>query len=283
VQEWKIGEVRVRAALEVGVTVPAAAVVAELDLVSAAEHLGWLQPDYVDDDGNIRLAVQSFLVESAGKRIIVDTCFGHGHALPYDLGIDTRPFPATLAAAGFGSDDVDVVVCTHLHFDHVGWNVVQTDEGWQPMFPNAQYLFGNGEYDHWREDPDPNKANEESVQLLVDAGLARLVADDHEITSEVRLVPTPGHTPGHVSVRIDSAGQSALISGDMVHHPVQVARPDWPSVPDYDPEAAMATRRTTFAALADTDVLLLGTHFNSPTGGYVRSSGQGWVWAAHEG
>ena len=94
-----IGEVRVRAAVEVSMAVPPAAVVAELSLESAAEHLGWLQPDYVDTDGNIRLAVQSFLVESAGRRIIVDTCFGHGHALPYDLGIDTRPFPATLAAA----------------------------------------------------------------------------------------------------------------------------------------------------------------------------------------
>jgi glyoxylase-like metal-dependent hydrolase (beta-lactamase superfamily II) len=283
VQEWKIGDVRVRAAVEVAIPVPAAAVVADLNLESAAEHLAWLQPNYVDADGNILLAVQSFLVESAGRRIIVDTCFGHGHALPYDLGIDTRPFPATLAAAGFGRDDVDVVVCTHLHFDHVGWNVMKTDDGWEPMFPNAQYLFGNDEYDHWREDPDPNKANDESVQLLVDTGLARLVASDHEITPEVRLVPTPGHTPGHVSVRIDSGDHAALISGDMVHHPVQIARPDWPSAPDFDPEAAMAMRRRTFAALADTDVLLLGTHFNAPAGGYVRSSGQGWIWAAQEG
>ena len=282
-QEWKIGDVRVRAAVEVAVPVPAAAMVAELDLESAAEHLGWLQPDYVDADGNIRLAVQSFLVESAGRRIVVDTCFGHGHALPYDLGLDTRHHPATLADAGFGREDVDVVVCTHLHLDHVGWNVIQTANGWEPMFPNAQYLFGNDEYDHWRGESDPNKANDESVQLLVDAGLARLVANDHEITPEVGLVPTPGHTPGHVSVRIDSGGQSALISGDLVHHPVQIARPDWPSVPDFDPEAAMAMRRTTFATLADTDVLLLGTHFNAPAGGYVRSAGHGWTWAAHKG
>jgi glyoxylase-like metal-dependent hydrolase (beta-lactamase superfamily II) len=283
VQEWKIGDVRVRAAVEVAVPVPAAAMVAELTLESAAEHLGWLQPDYVDADGNILLAVQSFLVESGDRRIVVDTCFGHGHALPYDLGLDTRHHPTTLADAGFGRDDVDVVVCTHLHLDHVGWNVIQTEHGWEPMFPNAQYLFGSEEYDHWQGESDPNKANDESVQLLVDAGLARLVANDHEITPEVRLVPTPGHTPGHVSVRIDSGGRSALISGDMVHHPVQIARPDWPSVPDFDPEAAMAMRRTTFGALADTDVLLLGTHFNAPTGGYVRSTGAGWTWSAHKG
>lgn len=283
-QEWKIGDVRVRAAVEVAIPVPAAGLIAGLSLESAAEHLHWLQPDYVDEAGNVRLAVQSFLVESAGQRIIVDTCFGHGHALPYDLGIDTRPFPATLTATGFGRDDVDVVVCTHLHLDHVGWNVTRADDGaWEPMFPNARYLFGNDEYDHWREDPDPNKANEESVQLLVDAGLARLVANDHEITPEVRLVPTPGHTPGHVSVRIESGGQTALISGDMVHHPVQIARPDWPSVPDYDPEAAMAMRRATFGALADTGVLLLGTHFNAPAGGYVTSAGTGWTWTAHKG
>lgn len=283
-QEWKIGDVRVRAAVEVAIPVPAAGLIAELTLESAAEHLGWLQPDYVDEAGNIRLAVQSFLVESGDTRILVDACFGHGHELPYDLGLDTRAFPATLAAAGFGRDDVDVVVNTHLHIDHVGWNVTLADDGsWEPTFPNAEYLFGRVEYDHWANDPDPNKANEESVQLVVDRGLARLVPDDHVITPEVRLVPTPGHTPGHVSVRIESGGQVGLISGDMVHHPVQIARPDWPSVPDYDPEAAMATRRSTFAALADTDVLLLGTHFNEPAGGYVRSAGNGWIWAAHKG
>lgn len=282
-QEWNIGDVRVRAAVEVAMPVPAAGLIAGFSLESAAEHLSWLQPDYIDHAGNVLLAVQSFLVESGGTRIVVDTCFGHGHALPYALAIDTRGFPATLSAAGFDRDDVDVVVCTHLHLDHVGWNVRQTDDGWEPMFPNAQYLFGNDEYDHWSEDPDPNKANDECVQLLVDAGLARLVANDHEMTPDVRLVPTPGHTPGHVSVRIDSGGQSALISGDMVHHPVQIARPDWPSVPDYDPEAAMAMRRTTFAALADSGVLLLGTHFNAPAGGYVTNAGQGWVWTAHKG
>lgn len=282
-QEWKIGDVTVRAAVEVAMPTPAAALVAEVNAASVAEHLHWLQPDYLDADCNINLAVQSFLVESAGTRIVVDTCFGHGHALPYEIPIDRRGFPATLAAAGFAPDDVDVVVCTHLHFDHVGWNVTMVDGTWQPTFPNAQYLFGNDEYDHWNEDPDGNKANDESVQLLVDSGLARLVANDHEITPEVRLVPTPGHTPGHVSVRIESGDQRALITGDMVHHPVQIVHPEWPSVPDYDKPAAMAMRRKMFADLADTGVLLLGTHFNEPAGGYVTSSGQGWTWKPHKG
>jgi glyoxylase-like metal-dependent hydrolase (beta-lactamase superfamily II) len=257
--------------------------VVEINADSVADDLHWLQPAYLDADCNINLAVQSFLVESAGRRILVDTCFGHGHQLPYDLPIETRGFPETLAAAGFGRQEVDVVVCTHLHFDHVGWNVIQVDGGWEPMFPNAQYLFGNTEYDHWSEDPDPNRCNEESVQLLVDSGLTRLVADDHVITPEVRLIPTPGHTPGHVSVQIDSGGSTAIISGDMVHHPVQIVHPDWPSVPDYDREAAMAMRRTMFARLADTDVLLLGTHFNAPAGGHIRSTDRGWTWVAAEG
>jgi glyoxylase-like metal-dependent hydrolase (beta-lactamase superfamily II) len=282
-QEWKIGDVTVRAAVEVAMPTPAFALVAEVNAESVADHLHWLQPDYLDADCNINLAVQSFLVESDGKRIVVDTCFGHGHQLPYDLQIDTTHYPETLAAAGFGLGDVDVVVCTHLHLDHVGWNVTKVGDRWEPTFPNAQYLFDNEEYDHWNEDPDGNKANDESVQLLVDSGLARLVTNDHEITPEVRLVPTPGHTPGHVSVRIESGGQTALISGDMVHHPVQIVHPEWPSVPDYDPEAAMAMRRTMFGQLADSGVLLLGTHFNRPAGGYIVSTDQGWLWNPHKG
>lgn len=282
-QEWTIGDVVVRAAVEVAVPTPAAGLLPDLDMAALGDHVGWLRPDYVDDDGNLHIAIQSFLVEAGGTRIVVDTCFGHGHRLPYDLAIETRHHPATLAAAGFGRDDVDVVLCTHLHFDHVGWNVMQVDGEWQPTFPNAQYLFGNAEYDHWREDPDPNKANDESVQLLVDGGLARLVADDHVITPEVRLIPTPGHTPGHVSVRIESRGQTAIITGDMVHHPIQIVRPDWRSGPDYDPPLATATRRTLFGELADTDVLVLGTHFNAPTGGRIRSAGDGWTWVPAKG
>ena len=282
-QEWTIGDVVVRAAVEEASLIPGPGLLMGMDVAELGDHLHWLQPDYMDGEGNIQLAIQSFLVESSGQRIVVDTCFGDGHQLPYDLPLDTRHYPGMLASVGFGVDDVDVVLCTHLHFDHVGWNTTLVDGSWQPTFPNAEYLFGAEEYDHWRDDPDPNRCSEECVQTLVDCGAARLVAHDHVITPEVRLVPTPGHTPGHVSVRIESRGQSALITGDMVHHPIQIVRPDWSSGPDYDPETAIATRRQVFSELADTDVLVLGTHFNEPAGGRVRTSGDGLTWAPAKG
>ncbi len=98
---------------------------------------------------------------------------------------------------------------------------------------------------------------------------------DHRITSHVSLRPTPGHTPGHASVQIESGGQRALITGDMIHNPVQVAHPDLAAVPDWDQDAARATRRAVLQDIADADVLLLGTHFAAPTGGFVRSEADG--------
>ena len=169
---------------------------------------------------------------------------------------------------------VDVVLCTHLHFDHVGWNLRTVDGERVPTFPNARYLFSETEVDHTRIE-DHHAVIEPSVQPLIDAGLADLVADDHVIDDAVRLLPTPGHTPGHVSLSIDSHGERAVITGDMSHTPLQFAEPELSSANfDHDADAAIATRKRMLDAWTDEPVLVLGTHFAPPTGGRIVTDGE---------
>jgi glyoxylase-like metal-dependent hydrolase (beta-lactamase superfamily II) len=192
------------------------------------------------------------------------------------------PFLGDLAAAGFPREEVDTVICTHLHFDHVGWNTMLVDGEWVPTFPNARYLLCRDEWEHWgREGASGYAATiDDAVQPVVDAGLADLVASDHRVTDEIRLEPTPGHTPGHVSVRLASGGADAVITGDLMHHPVQVAEPTWQTPFDSDPAAAIATRRAFCARYADRPVTVLGTHFHHPTAGRIVSHRDAWRFTA---
>ncbi|MEZ5230655.1 MAG: MBL fold metallo-hydrolase [Acidimicrobiales bacterium] len=163
------------------------------------------------------------------------------------------------------------MLCTHLHFDHVGWNTVRVDDRWVPTFPNARYLIAATELDHVRRD-DHMGVLEPSVQPLLDAGLVDAVATDHRVTSEVRLLPTPGHTPGHVSVTIESAGRRATITGDAVHSPLQFTYPELAASRfDHDSMQSTETRRALIEAHADVDVLVLGTHFAPPAAGHLHT------------
>jgi glyoxylase-like metal-dependent hydrolase (beta-lactamase superfamily II) len=206
----------------------------------------------------------------------VDTCVGNDkpRALLGGQALQTE-FLASLAAAGCPRESVDTVVCTHLHVDHVGWNTMRLDGRWVPTFPNARYLIGRREYDHWRRegDDDQQAILADSVQPIFDAGLATLVEMNHRISDELRLTPTPGHTPGHVSVLIESKGERAMITGDMLHHPCQFARPHWSPSFDSDPVAGAHMRRAVMEGVADAPVLVIGTHFASPTAGHVRRDG----------
>jgi glyoxylase-like metal-dependent hydrolase (beta-lactamase superfamily II) len=160
--------------------------------------------------------------------------------------------------------------------DHVGWNTRLKDGRWVPTFPNARYLIGRKEWDYWSkaQDASDRAIQDDSVRPVLDAGLADLVDSDFAVTQEVRLEPTPGHTPGHVSVRISSKGEEAVITGDLMHHPVQCAVPSMNSRFDVDPEAARQTRRAFLEKFKDGKVLVLGTHFAAPTGGrIVRDAG----------
>jgi glyoxylase-like metal-dependent hydrolase (beta-lactamase superfamily II) len=162
-----------------------------------------------------------------------------------------------------------------LHVDHVGWNTRLQGERWVPTFPRARYLIGRAEYAHWQREAADEQAQvmTDSVQPIFDAGLVDLVEMDHRVSPEIRLLPTPGHTPGHVSVEIQSQGARALITGDVLHHPCQFGRPAWCTSFDHDEPAAQAMRRNLLATLADQPTFVIGTHFASPTAGWLRRDG----------
>lgn len=242
--------------------------------------IGWLAPHFADETGRLRLSVHALVIAAPGRRIIVDTCLGNdktGRAIPH-WNNRSGSFLADLAAAGYPAESIDTVLCTHLHTDHVGWNTRLHEGRWVPSFPNARYLFGAREFAHWQAQTareDARQVFEDSVAPIVEAGLHELVAVDHVLCPEVRLIPTHGHTPGHVSVWIASEGEEAVITGDLAHHPCQMAHPHWNSTADMDPAAAEATRRGFFAGLAGSEVLVIGTHFAGATAGRVAAAGAG--------
>lgn len=272
-KQWQIGDVRVTRVLEQEAPLPPEALIANIDPARLAEHRTWLEPHFMTADGQIVLSIHALVVESGGKTIVVDTCMGNDRPLPRDMGPLQTDFLEQLERV-VKREQVDYVLCTHLHFDHVGWNTMKLGDRFVPTFPNARYLFARIEYEHWTSGvADENVSLAEGVEPVVAAGLHELVGDTHAITDEVRLEPTPGHTPGHVSVRIESAGARAVITGDMVHHPMQLAEPTWGSHPDSLPERAIETRRDFVARYGDSDWLVIGTHFAGPTAGHIRRSG----------
>jgi glyoxylase-like metal-dependent hydrolase (beta-lactamase superfamily II) len=168
------------------------------------------------------------------------------------------------------------VLCTHLHVDHVGWNTMLLDGKWVPTFPKAKYLMGRVEYEHWSTSSareDMKHVVTDSVKPILDAGLATLVETDQRISPEISLIPTLGHTPGHVSVRITSRGEEALITGDFMHHPCQIAHPEWSTLADSNPEQGIQTRWDMFNRLAETPILVIGTHFAGATAGRIVRDG----------
>lgn len=272
----KIGDVRVTIIPESDFILPCGML---LPGVTAPELLAieWLEEPFVTATADVRLTVQAFVVETPERRIVVDTCMGNdkkrtagaGHMLSTD-------FLDRLEAAGYSRESIDVVLCTHLHVDHVGWNTMLEDGRWVPTFPAARYLIGRVEFDFWRAETNGDEPAifADSIQPVVDAGLVDLVDGDHRIDSCVRLVSTPGHTPGHVSVAIESNGDRALITGDVFHTPAQIARPDWGSLADHDRDASAVTRRRMLGELGDAPVQVFGTHFPAPTcGKIVREDG----------
>jgi glyoxylase-like metal-dependent hydrolase (beta-lactamase superfamily II) len=224
------------------------------------------------------MSIHSFVVETPDRRIIVDTCLGNNkqeRRIPHWNDRD-GPFLADLAAAGFPAESIDTVLCTHLHVDHVGWNTRLVDGKWVPTFPRAQYLMGRAEHEHWlsvKDRPDIEQIISDSVTPIVEAGLATMVETNAQISEEVSLVPTLGHTPGHVSVMIQSKDEQALITGDFMHHPCQIAHPEWASTADSDPEQGQRTRKVMFEQLAGTPVLVIGTHFAGATAGRIVRDG----------
>lgn len=274
--KWKIGDVMITRIAELETPTSVKFMfdgVTKDDLMA----IDWLQPHFVTAKGHMLFSIHALLIESQGRKIIVDTCLGNDKERLVDgWGMRNGSFLDDIAAAGFAREQVDAILCTHLHVDHVGWNTMLIDGKWMPTFPNAEYLFAKDEWAHWNEHEQEEfgPVVEDSVRPVVDAGLVKLVEYEHRLTDEVWLEPTPGHTPGHVSVRISSAGQDAIITGDMTHHPCQMAHPEWAANADYDKTLAVATRRDFLARYSDRPVLVIGTHFATPTAGKIVSDGE---------
>jgi glyoxylase-like metal-dependent hydrolase (beta-lactamase superfamily II) len=227
--------------------------------------IDWLKPDFADEDGRLKMTIHSFVVETPTRRIIVDTGLGNDkqdRKIPTWNGLN-GPFLEMLSQAGYPADTIDTVLCTHLHVDHVGWNTRLVGGRWIPTFRNARYVMGRIEFEHWQSISEPASAAvfADSVKPVAEAGLVDLVGSDHQLCEEIGLIPTPGHSPGHFSALIRSSGEQALLTGDVLHHPCQMAHLDWSSTADHDPVQAANTRRTLFARFADTPTRVLGGHF----------------------
>jgi glyoxylase-like metal-dependent hydrolase (beta-lactamase superfamily II) len=275
--KWRVGGVTIIKIVELEVTGGSRFILPQAT-PEAILPIGWLQPDFADENGRLKMSIHALVVETPSRRIIVDTCLGNdkeNRRIPTWNNLQTR-FLADLTAAGYARETIDTVICTHLHVDHVGWNTMLDGGSWVPTFPNARYLMGRVEFDHWtsqhdREDMEAIIAD--SVAPVWEARLVDLVETDHRICDEISLVPTLGHTPGHVSVRIASQGEEALITGDFMHHPCQIARPDWSSTADSDPAEARQTREHMLTHLSDNPILVIGTHFAGRTAGHVVGDG----------
>ena len=235
---------------------------------------------FVDvERGLLRMSFHSFVVRTPQGVLLVDTCVGNDkerQVIP-EWHMQNFPYLSRLRDVGLTPEDIDYVCCTHLHGDHVGWNTRLENGRWVPTFPNARYLFADAEVSYWEQFHVDNPGNvyggpwNDSVLPVIEAGLVDRVASDHEIMSGIRLSPAPGHTPGNVVIELGDGQSSAVMSGDVLHHPVQIERPQWASVFDNDPDHARVTRRGLLERVADTSVLLMGAHFAAPTALQVES------------
>ncbi len=267
---WQIGGVKLSRVVEMEVTGGSRFILPDATR-DACRSYRWMFPHFMDDAGNLVMSIHALVVDTGARRIVVDTCIGNDKErdIPTWSHLQTS-FLADLEAAGYPRESIDTVLCTHLHVDHVGWNTMLVDGEWLPTFPNARYLVGETEWRYW-DDRDPGtQVLADSVRPVIDAGLVDLVPVDHRVCDEVWLEPTPGHTPGHVSVRISSGGADALITGDCIHHPCQMTRTDWCSSADSDQAQGRETRESLLERMVDTDVLVIGTHFATPTAGLVK-------------
>lgn len=242
-------------------------------------HLHWLQPHAMDPiSGKLVFPMQSYVVQSKHHTILIDSCVGNHKERPFlpkwHQKTDTT-YIDNLAKLGLTPEDIDIVMCTHLHPDHVGWNTKLVDGRWVPTFPNAEYVFSRKEFDYWKEFNERRPLDHliDSVLPIEAAGQAKLVANDHAVDDSVWLESTPGHTPDHFSVRLASAGSDAVFTGDMIHSPIQTHFPEWAARPDYKTDIAGATRRAFLEKYCDSGVLVCTMHFPLPSAGLIVSDG----------
>ena len=271
--QWTVGDVKITRVVEIESLGGSRFILPDATREACLPYT-WMQPHFMAEQCNLQMSVHALVVDTGDRRILVDTCIGNDKErhVPNWSHLQTH-FLQDLSDAGYPPETIDTVLCTHLHVDHVGWNTMLVDGQWVPTFPNARYLFAKTEWEHWDANEDESVYGPvlaDSVRPVVEAGLVDLVDVDHRVCAEVCLEPTPGHTPGHVSVHIRSGGAEALITGDCIHHPVQMSRPDWCSSADVDQAQGKQTRESLLERYVDDQILIIGTHFATPTAGHVK-------------
>jgi glyoxylase-like metal-dependent hydrolase (beta-lactamase superfamily II) len=252
------------------------------------ENRSWLQPAFIDPaTGRLVLCVQGFVIKTPHHNILVDSCVGNHKprpTRPFWNMLDSDRFEKNLAAAQVNVADIDYVMCTHLHVDHVGWNTRLENGRWVPTFPNAKYIMADRELAHWtqkeKEDPAGAPWITDSVLPIVAANRAQVVKSDFALSDAVQFLPTPGHTIDHYSVLVGRPGRDALITGDMIHSPLQGKYPELGMRADYDSKQAGRTRRQVFDRFCESDTVMCVAHFPSPSTSRVRRWGDGYRFVA---
>ncbi|MBI78121.1 MAG: MBL fold metallo-hydrolase [Rhodospirillaceae bacterium] len=280
--KWIIGEVEITRVLEFECPL-----LDPLDLFPNADketieyNKHWLQPTLQDpNSGLLILSFHSFLIQTPRHLILVDTCGGNDKKRPQKprYHMNSWPYLENLEIAKIHPNEIDYVLCTHLHVDHVGWNTRLVNGNWIPTFPNAKYLFSEREWDFWKEEylsgefkDDPYA--EDSILPIFKFNQALLVDDNYQIDDWVGLETTPGHTPGHLSVNIRSGPDLVVMSGDIMHHPLQCVEPNWNSCFCVDPIKSIETRKKFLATHEKTQALIMPAHFPTPGAGRIIGHG----------
>lgn len=283
---FSVGDLTIQRVIEQETTfLPALELLPGLTPEVLAENRAWMQAaKALDDQDTLILCFQSYVIKTPHHTILVDSCIGNDKPRPnrakWNMKTDDN-YARGLAAAGVSVDDIDFVMCTHLHVDHVGWNTRLENGRWVPTFPKARYVFAKPEFDYWTEQnaKTPVPPFVDSVLPIVEAKRHEIVTNDHEIGDHVRILPTPGHTPGHVAFTFGRGKDDAVFSGDLMHSPLQTLYPEMSMKFDVDQPQAAKTRRSFLERYCDTDTLCCTAHFPSPSVGKIRRKGNGFVCA----
>lgn len=244
-------------------------------------HRDWMVPRHFDPaSGKVVINIQAFLIRTPHHTILVDTCVGNHKPRNREMFNDqVFPWMDNFRAAGVTPEEIDFVLCTHMHVDHVGWNTKLEDGRWVPTFRNAKYIFSRTELDFWMEQSEQDRMTRtgdyvaDSVIPILEAKRELVVDMDHAIEDGLTLEPLPGHTPGMVGLNVASGGDQAILCGDMMHHMIQCHIPDWSTIACADQSAARGTRKAFLDSYADRDVTIIPSHFPNPTAGFIVPNG----------
>ncbi|HUI58647.1 MAG TPA: MBL fold metallo-hydrolase [Steroidobacteraceae bacterium] len=282
--QFRAGKLTVRKIFEMEAAMPISMTFPQITSADLARMRRWFWSDQLSEDATkcaLPLSTHSYLLQVKGQNVLIDTCNGNGkdRVIPFANQLNT-PYLDRLRAAGAAPEDIHLVMCTHLHCDHVGWNTRLENGRWVPTFPNARYLFTRVDFEFFRTHQEPvhAPAYQDSVLPVVEHGLAQLVETNHVALNEIGdglwLQGMPGHSPGNCVIHARSGGELVLFSGDTFHHPVQLVRPDVHFFADEDPVMAVESRTRLMNEHADTATTVFPAHFPHTSGGRILRDGE---------